>query len=193
MQKYFLGDTLNLNFPVCDLTPSDYTAQLILKRPCYNQTATGTADDDELTYTFKINPDDQVTLLAGIYEYFLRLTNVASGDVVTPVSGQLLLLPDPSELNDVRTQYEKDLEAVEGAMRAVITGGGAKRYKIQTNVGERELERMSLEELQQHHRWIKKQVNLERIALGKKPLGSDNHRTIKYVVRSQSARRRGRR
>lgn len=187
MEKFFLGDTLNFTMCACGLTASEHTAQLILKRPCFNQTAQGVAGDGE-DFTFKVNPDDQIALLPGLYEYYLRVTNIESGDVSTPNTGKLLLLPDPSELNDVRTQYEKDLEAVEEAMRNVIAGGASKRYRIHTNVGERELERMDLESLQAHHRWIKKQVNLERVALGKRPLGADQWRTIKMCVGSQSSR-----
>ena len=93
-------------------------------------------------------------------------------------------------MNDLRTQYEKDLEAVENAMRAVIDGKGVKSYRIHTNIGERELERMSLSELQEHHRWIKRMVNQERQKLGKKPLGGDQWGQVRFCVGGYRNQRR---
>ena len=174
MEKFTLGDTIRKEFPMTET--EGLTAVMFLKHLC--NTLTVPLSESEGTFTALINPADQSTLSAGIYQYFVRVTETATGEVKTVADGSIILTPDPSESCDQRTQFEKDLEAVDDAMRGIVKDG-ASRYRIHMPTGgERELEKLSLEELKAHRLFLVRQVNKERVALGKKPIGGDVYKTF---------------
>ena len=61
---------------------------------------------------------------------------------------------------DGRTQAEKDLEAVQGAMRALVSGGAVQQYSI----GSRAITKMRLAELMELESKLKAEVARERAA-----------------------------
>ena len=191
MERYYLGDTITAHFHLCEYLNTEWTGVLYLKRLCNTVTATLSASaEDENGFSAMINPSDQSTLEAGIYSFIVRLTNIDTGEVKTVKSQKALLLPDPSEACDQRTQYEKDLAKVDEAMRAIVEGGGVSRYRIHTVAGERELERMRLDDLRAHRKRLAGQVDKERVAMGLKPKSGDRYRTIKYCLKGRSGRSR---
>lgn len=61
---------------------------------------------------------------------------------------------------DGRTQAEKDLDAVQTAIRSIISGGGVQQYSI----GSRSITKMRLSELMELESKLKAEVNRERAA-----------------------------
>jgi hypothetical protein len=61
---------------------------------------------------------------------------------------------------DGRTQAEKDLEAVQGAIRSIISGGAVQQYSI----GSRAITKMRMEDLLALESKLKAEVNRERAA-----------------------------
>jgi hypothetical protein len=102
-------------------------------------------------------------LTAGEWTWGARATNGAQA--LTIGSGSLTILAAlnyagaPGAL-DGRSQARQDLDAVQSAIRALISGGAVKRYTI----GSRQLERFSLAELIELENRLKAQVAREEAA-----------------------------
>ena len=110
------------------------------------------------------------SLEVGMKNFAVRATN---GDEAILLSyGRLEVKPDPTEAGDKRSQIEKDLEAVDKAIRDMISGGAVQSYQIQTTVGSRQLTRMTIEELKMERRRLLRMT-------GKSP---DRWRVIKTRV-----------
>ncbi len=151
----------NLGVPGCP--PPAWTYELILKGNC-------------ATRTFAAGDSGEVRLSAS------RATCGDTGEVGIVRRCELAVLPDPAGDCCGKTQSQLDLEAVDEAIRALVAGGAVQSYSIQTTVGQRQLTRMSLDELRKHRRWLVSRVNKERAAMGLKPLGNDRWLPIKSCL-----------
>jgi hypothetical protein len=78
---------------------------------------------------------------------------------------------------DGRTQSQKDLEAVQATIRAIISGGAVKRYTI----GNRQLEKFTLGELREYESVLKarvaRELTAEQVANG---LGSPRNYFVRF-------------
>jgi hypothetical protein len=110
-----------------------------------------------------ITAASSATLAVGAW-YWQALATSGS-DAITIGSGSLMVLPalnytgTPAAF-DGRSQARKDLEAVQGAIRALISGGAVKAYTI----GSRKLERYTLTELIELENGLKADVTRENAA-----------------------------
>jgi len=120
-------------------------------------------------------------LAAGEWSWGARVTNGAQA--ITIGSGSLTIL---AALNytgaaaafDGRSQARQDLDAVQSAIRALISGGAVRRYMI----GGRQLEKYSLAELIERENHLKaevaKEVAAERMANG---LGDPRNLFVRFT------------
>lgn len=105
-------------------------------------TVTGTADGTDWRFTVAANYD------AGTWFYQAVATDLATGEAFTAGSGRVEVKPSlvysgaPGAF-DGRSQAEKDLEAVDAAIRTLMAGGAVQEYRI----GARSLKRFELAEL----------------------------------------------
>lgn len=110
-----------------------------------------------------ITATSSATLAAGPWYWQARATS--GSDALTIGSGRLTILPalnysgTPAAF-DGRSQARQDLEAVQAAIRSMISGGAVKRYTI----GSRQLEKISLAELIELENRLKAQVAKEEAA-----------------------------
>jgi hypothetical protein len=110
-----------------------------------------------------ISTTSSATLAAGGWYWQARATNGANA--ITTGTGSLTVL---AALNytgtpaafDGRSQARQDLDAVQAAIRSLISGGAVKRYTI----GSRQLERFGLAELIELENRLKAQVAKEEAA-----------------------------
>ena len=110
-----------------------------------------------------ISATSSATLAAGAWYWQARATNGANA--ITTGTGSLTIL---AALNysgtpaafDGRSQARQDLDAVQAAIRSLISGGAVKRYTI----GSRQLERFSLAELIELENRLKADVTKEEAA-----------------------------
>ena len=115
-------------------------------------------DTDSGDHLVTLNPATTAPLKAGPVYYVAKVT---LGDAVYTVSrGQIEVKADLTALSvdahyDARSQTEKDLAAVEGAIRTQINGGIVQEYSI----GNRSLRRYSLAELQELKKDLRAQIN----------------------------------
>lgn len=85
-----------------------------------------------------------LTLTPGDYYWQAYATN--GSDRVNVGSGKLVIMPNlhtATAGDDLRSQTKKDLDAVQSAMRAIISGGAVSRYTI----GHRQVEKMAMSDL----------------------------------------------
>lgn len=191
MQQFYVGDTVKVDFILEGKLNTEWAAELTIKREGFSSQhdAVSSTDSNE-GYDVTIPSASTASLTSGVYEYFVRATNTASSEVSTALDGKFFFAPDPTSTEGTgQTQFEQDLQAVEEAMRKIISGGAVHKYRIHTVVGERELEKMPLTELREHHKWLLRRVNMERECRGLKPLGNDRWRKIKMCMTPQAGRR----
>ena len=110
-----------------------------------------------------ISATNSATLAAGAYYWQARATSGAQA--ITAGSGSLTVLPALNYTGapaafDGRSQARQDLDAVQAAIRSLISGGAVKRYTI----GSRQLERFSLAELIELENNLKADVAKEEAA-----------------------------
>ncbi|MDP0492514.1 MAG: hypothetical protein Q7Q71_15820 [Verrucomicrobiota bacterium JB023] len=110
------------------------------------------AADGSGGFEIELTPAQTSSLGAGAKDFAVKATK--GGQAVIIAKGRLEVLPDPTQAGDKRTQDEKDLAAVEKAIRDIIAGGAVQSYSIQTTVGQRQLTRMTLEELRAERRQL---------------------------------------
>lgn len=109
-------------------------------------------------------------------------TDRSDSSKTTIGAGQLLVLPslaysgDPARF-DGRTQLEIDLDAVQAAIRALITGGAVKQYSI----GGRSLTKYELKDLLALESQLKAQVKREQAAqLQANGLGNPHNLFVRF-------------
>lgn len=98
-----------------------------------------------------------------------RLIAVASNSPEVKVFGEMdfCLLPNPLVAGS-KTALQIEMSLVDAAITAVLEGKGVKSYQIQTDVGSRQLERMTLEDLRNHKRWLQRKIEQEAVSMGLK-------------------------
>lgn len=148
-------------------------------------------DLDEEKFLVKIAANQSAEITPGRYDVSYRYRNLA-GDVQIVRGVEVFFLPDPTKAEDQRSQFEKDLEAVEDAIRQKVVGGAVDEYEIHTTVGQRRVKNMTLEDLRAHRLWLIRQINGERRVAGKKVLGNDQWKRIRSCLGNQSPVRRRR-
>lgn len=179
MINLYQGTTGKFDFEFPSYPASDWSAEFIVKLGTTSATFTATENGD--AFEVKILPADSANLSVGINCYAIKLTNKADAtEIAIAQTGEICVLADPLGATDSRSQFEQDLEAVDAAIRAIIEGGAVKSYEIQTQVGRRQLERMDLDQLRAHRRWLRGMIDEERVKMGKKPRMSSTKKTITY-------------
>ena len=186
MKRFYRAATAELEFTHDDFPKADYSAALILKGEQTTSTFAAVADADEEKFTVTLTPAETAELAVGSYQAHFKYTATADAAVSFVPGCEVYFLPSPEEIGDQRTQAEKDLEAVEAAIRAKIEGGAVEAYTIETTVGKRNLTNMSLEDLRKHRRFIVSLVDRERVKAGKKPLSNNRWRKLKSHLGNQS-------
>lgn len=128
-------------------------------RGAVNLTLTGTAYGQGWETT--ITAAQSATLTAGTY--FWQAYATSGSNRVTLGSGQLAVTANLSTQSagfDGRSQAQKDLDAVDAAIRAIISGGAVQKYSI----GNRELTKLPMTDLLVLQSRLRAQVARERSA-----------------------------
>jgi hypothetical protein len=123
-----------------------------------------------------INASTTATLTPG--DLFFQARAAKDGEVHTLWGGKVRVVPALTAASsaaafDGRTQSEIDLEAVQTAIRSLISGGGVKKYTI----GTRSLEKFTLAELMELESRLKARVQRE-LAAEKMANGLGNPRNL---------------
>lgn len=145
----------NLGNPI---TSSSHTLTYELRGPT-SLSLTASADGDGWITTLETAESE--ALSAGTYYWAAYATD--SPDRVTLGRGTLKViknLEDVSGVYDGRSQTQKDLDAVQKAMRAMIEGGAVQEYSI----GNRSLRKITLADLMVLEAQLKAQVAREKKA-----------------------------
>ena len=126
------------------------------------ETLTATAQGSEWRFTWVVN--ESVTAPT-IYYWQAVATKISDSSKTTLGSGSLTLEPSlayagTATAYDGRSQAEKDLEAVQSAIRTLLAGGSTKEYRI----GNRSIKRYDLAELLQLEGKLKADVAREKQA-----------------------------
>lgn len=126
------------------------------------ETVTGVAQGSEWLFTWTVaeSLSSQAT-----YYWQAVATALVGGAKTTLGTGSLTIEPSLAYVGtpgayDGRSQAEKDLEAVQGAIRALLAGGSTKEYRI----GNRTLKRYDMAELLQLEAKLKADVAREKQA-----------------------------
>lgn len=129
-------------------------------------------------WDFTLTTANSADLAAGVTYWQAYATK--TGQKITIGSGQLKVLPnlvDEGETFDGRSQAKKDLEAVQVAMRAMISGGAVQEYTI----GNRSVRKMTMADLialeNQLKREVVKEESAEMIANG---LGNPRNLFVRF-------------
>jgi hypothetical protein len=136
-----------------------------------------TAGADGSGWATSITSSQSSGLTPGAYFWQAFATNAQQR--ITLGSGQLTVeanLSSQTAPYDGRSQTQKDLEAVQAAMRAIVTGGGVQRYSI----GNRSVEKMSMADLIAIESKLKYRLALER---RKESIENGNGDPTKLLVR----------
>ena len=99
-------------------------------------------------WEFTISAGTSAAFDAGIWYFQAVATALVGGEKTTLGTGQIEVLPSLSYTGqphpfDGRSQAQKDLEAVQGAIRSLMSGGAVQEYRI----GTRSLKRYELADL----------------------------------------------
>ena len=177
MTRFYRGSTIPLEFTHSYLSKANWTAKLVLKGATSSQTFDAVADPEEEKFTVSISAVDSAQIAVGVYQIHYRYEN-GDGEITFRSGCEVNFLPAPTEDGDQRSQAEKDLEAIDAAIRAKVAGGAVEEYEIHTTVGQRSVRNMSLEDLRVHRRWVIGQVDRERVAAGKRPLSNNRWKKV---------------
>lgn len=115
-------------------------------------------------------------------QWYWQALATSGSDKLTIGSGQLQVLASLSYAGtpgafDGRTQAQKDLEAVQAAMRAIVSGGAVAEYSI----GTRRLKKMEMADLIQLESKLKAEVKREQAAtMVANGLGSPHNLFVRF-------------
>lgn len=140
------------------ITPGDWALSYSLRGPSSIDLTASVSGSEWLT---TVSKTQSASLEAGTY-YWQAYASKGS-DRVTIGAGKIKIVPnvfDQSEPYDGRSQAQKDLDAVQSAMRAMISGGGVIEYTI----GNRQVKKMSLTDLMTLESQLKAAVAREKAA-----------------------------
>ncbi len=133
-------------------------------------------------WTFTIAKTTTDGFVADVWYWQAVATATVGGAVTTIGAGQMTVLPgldytgQPSAF-DGRTQAQKDLDAVQAAVRAMISGGAVAEYSI----GSRRLKKMELADLLSLESSLKAEVKREqKAALIANGLGNPHNLFVRF-------------
>lgn len=133
-------------------------------------------------WTFTIAKTTTDGFVAGQWYWQAVATATVGGAVTTIGAGQLTVLPgldytgQPSAF-DGRSQAQKDLEAVQAAIRSIVSGGAVAEYTI----GNRRLKKMEMADLIQLESKLKAEVKREQAAtMVANGLGSPHNLFVRF-------------
>ena len=133
-------------------------------------------------WTFTIAKATTDGFVADVWYWQAVATATVGGAVTTIGAGQMTVLPgldytgQPSAF-DGRTQAQKDLDAVQAAMRAIVSGGAVAEYSI----GSRRLKKMEMADLIQLEAKLKAEVKREQAAtMVANGLGSPHNLFVRF-------------
>lgn len=167
MLRFYAGETIALDFTHSDYPKAEWTAEIVLRTSTTTATYEATADPDAEQFELTISATDSASIAVGEKQVIYKYTNIADTNVISIIPGpRIYFRPSPTASGDQRTQPEIDLEALDAAIRAKITNGAVESYSIDTTVGKRNLQNMSLADLRLHRRFVAGQVDKERTKAG---------------------------
>jgi hypothetical protein len=133
-------------------------------------------------WTFTIAKTTTDGFVAGQWYWQAVATATVGGAVTTIGAGQLTVLPgldytgQPSAF-DGRSQAQQDLDAVQAAMRSIVSGGAVAEYTI----GNRRLKKMEMADLIQLESKLKAEVKREQAAtMVANGLGSPHNLFVRF-------------
>jgi hypothetical protein len=163
------GDSLEFDFSFPDYPASDgFVATVHLRCGSEKHAVTLTADGDNHVGT--VLPAATADYLPGLYD--MQVTVTDGTDRAVALESQLAVRPDPAAGTIAVTALEAELAAVNAAISAVLAGEGVASYTIQTQAGSRQIQRMSLEDLRDHRRYLEGKIDTERKDMGLKTKNS---------------------
>lgn len=143
-------------------------------------TVAGTPSGSGWTFTIAAGTTDGFA--AGQWYWQAVATATVGGAVTTIGAGQLTVLPgldytgQPSAF-DGRSQAQKDLEAVQAAIRSIVSGGAVAEYTI----GNRRLKKMEMADLVMLEGKLKAEVKREQAAqLQANGLGNPHNLFVRF-------------
>ncbi len=148
------GDTVRWRDPsVTDvfgapLTSASHGLTYFLRTNTNHEGATVAGVAADSGWEFTISAVTSAAFDAGIWYFQAVATALSGGEKTTLGTGQFEVLPSLSYAGspgafDGRSQAQKDLEAVQGAIRSLMSGGAVQEYRI----GTRSLKRYELADL----------------------------------------------
>jgi hypothetical protein len=146
-----------------EITSSDYTLTYYLRFNAASEGATVVGSAYGTGWQFSIAAATSVNFDAGTW--YWQAVATKTGSTITLGSGQSTVLAalsysgTPAAL-DGRSQAQKDLDAVQAAIRTIVAGGVAKEYTI----GNRSLKKYDLTDLLALETKLKADVNREQKA-----------------------------
>lgn len=160
------GNKLDFSFSLSGYPASGgWAATVHLRCGSEKQTvALGNTDD---THTGSVPPGTTATWKPGLYDLSVTVAN--DDDRQVAYQSRLAVLADPAAETLVPTALEAELALVDAAITAVLDGKGVQAYSIQTQAGQRNIQRMSLEDLRDHRLHVQRRIDGERAEMGQKP------------------------
>ena len=145
------------------ISSSDYTLTYYLRTNTASEGATVVGTAYGTGWEFTIAAGTSTAFDAG--QWFWQAVATKTGSTVTMGSGQLTVLRSLSYSGtpgavDGRSQAQQDLDAVQAAIRAMISGGAVAEYSI----GTRRLKKMEMADLLQLEGKLKAEVKREQMA-----------------------------
>jgi hypothetical protein len=162
------------------ISSSDYTLTYYLRTNTASEGATVVGSAYGTGWEFTIAAGTSTGFDAG--QWYWQAVATKTGSTVTLGAGQLTVL---AALNytgtpgafDGRTQAQKDLDAVQAAMRAIVSGGAVAEYTI----GSRRLKKIEMADLIQLESKLKAEVKLEQAAtMVANGLGSPHNLFVRF-------------
>lgn len=150
------GDTVKwrdqpaLDYLGNEITSATWTLTYFLRFNAASEGSTVVGSAFETGWQFSISAGTTGLFESGLW--FWQAVATSGSDKLTLGAGQLNVLPSLSYTGtaaayDGRSQAQKDLEAVQAAIRSIIAGGAVQEYWVGTGSGGRKLRRMTLAEL----------------------------------------------
>ena len=145
------------------ISSSDYTLTYYLRTNTASEGATVVGTAYGTGWEFTVAAGTSTGFDAG--QWFFQAVATKTGSTVTMGSGQLTVLRSLSYSGtpgavDGRSQAQQDLDAVQAAIRAMISGGAVAEYSI----GTRRLKKMEMADLLQLEGKLKAEVKREQMA-----------------------------
>lgn len=164
------------------LTSATHGLTYFLRTNTASEGATIAGTPFDSGWEFIISAGTSVGFDAGIWYFQAIATALVGGEKTTLGTGQVEVLPNLSYAGapgafDGRSQAQKDLEAVQGAIRSLMSGGAVQEYRI----GTRSLKRYELADLLALESKLKADVTREnKAAMIANGLGNPHNLYVRF-------------